>query len=71
MIQAKLPQSDALLTAVYIKNRSPHAGIDGEIPIVKWFKSKKYLNYDNMKIFGCRAWSLKQEKQSTWMEKIF
>ena len=72
LIQAKLPQtfwSDALLTAVYIKNRSPHAGIDGEIPIVKWFKSKKYLNYDNMKIFGCRAWPLKQEKQSTWMEK--
>jgi len=44
---------DAISTASYIYNRFPHKGINNKIPYEVLYK--KPINYNNMKVFGCRV----------------
>lgn len=45
---------DAVQTAVYLKNRSPHRALGGSLtPFERWYNVKP--NLAHLKVFGCRA----------------
>lgn len=44
---------DAVDTAVYLKNRSPHVALKTHTPFEKWTGNKP--NISNLRVFGCRA----------------
>ena len=44
---------DAVGTAVYLKNRSPHRSLHGDTPYERWHGEKPDLSH--LRIFGCRA----------------
>jgi len=45
---------EAVRTAIYIANRSPHRAVDGNIPFTKFFGSKPDLSH--LRTFGCAAY---------------
>ena len=47
---------EALSTAVYLKNRSPHAAIDGKTPEEAWSEIKPSVRH--LKVFGCKVSAL-------------
>lgn len=47
---------EAVMTAVYLKNRSPTSALDGRIPEEVWTGSKIELGH--LRVFGCRAYAL-------------
>lgn len=56
LAQSALPQAyweDAFQVAVYLKNRSPHRYLSGQIPYDKWFGRRCDLSH--LRVFGCRA----------------
>ncbi|KAH9767149.1 hypothetical protein KPL71_011170 [Citrus sinensis] len=58
MIQSKLPKglwAETLLTACLLVNLSPSAAIEFKTPYELW--SGKPGNYNNLKVFGCRAYA--------------
>jgi len=65
LAQAKLPRSlwgEALNMAVYIKNRIPTKGVEGEVsPYERWYGRTPDISY--MRIFGCNAYAYVQDKQ--------
>ena len=65
LAQAKLPRSlwgEALNMAVYIKNRIPTRGVEGEVtPYERWYGRTPELGY--MRIFGCSAYAHVHDKQ--------
>jgi hypothetical protein len=57
--------AEACSTAVYIKNRTTHAAIDGITPEKKWPGKCPDLRY--LHIFGCRAFALvPKAKRKKW-----
>ena len=53
LYQAKLPKrfwAEALNTAVYLKNRSPHSYLDGKIPYEIFHGQKP--NFSHLRVFG-------------------
>ncbi|KAH9743535.1 hypothetical protein KPL70_003339 [Citrus sinensis] len=64
--QSQLPKglwAETLLTACYLVNLSPSAGIDFKTPLEKWYG--KPSNYADLKAFGCDAYAhIKQGKLS-------
>lgn len=56
LAESSLPKvfwQDAFQVAVYLKNRSPHRALGGQIPYDKWCGRKSDLTH--LKVFGCRA----------------
>ncbi|MCO5570902.1 hypothetical protein L7F22_024632 [Adiantum nelumboides] len=56
--QANLPQvfwAEALYTAVYLINRSPHASLQFCVPLELWSGHK--LSYEKLRTFGCKAYA--------------
>ena len=54
---AKLPKSywaEAMLTAVYLINRSPSVPLDGDVPQRAW--TGKEVSYKHLRVFGCLAY---------------
>jgi len=47
--------ADAVLTAYYLVNRSPHSSIDFKIPEEVW--SDNPVNYSILRVFGCSAYA--------------
>lgn len=47
--------AEAVCTASYLHNRRPSTAIDGNMPEKMW--SGKEVDLNNLKVFGCRAWS--------------
>lgn len=47
---------EAVITAIYLKNRSPTAALSGGIPEQVWTGSKVSLSH--LRVFGCKAFSL-------------
>jgi len=58
LLDSKLPKSfwiEAVLTAVYLMNRSPTRALkDGKVPAEKWFGRRPNLSH--LKVFGCTAY---------------
>lgn len=48
--------SEALMTAVFLTNRSPTAAVEGKTPYECWFGKKP--NVSNLRVFGCEAFVL-------------
>ncbi|SDA00183.1 BZ3501_MvSof-1269-A2-R1_Chr2-2g04470 [Microbotryum saponariae] len=46
--------TEALVTYVYVKNRSPHSANSGTTPHTHWYGSKPSAGH--LHVFGCRAW---------------
>ena len=56
LYQAKLPKrfwAEALSTAMYLKNRSPHSYLDGKTPYEILHRQKPNLSH--LRVFGCLA----------------
>lgn len=56
LAESSLPKAfweDAFQVAVYLKNRSPHRALGGQIPEDRWCGSRNDLSH--LKVFGCRA----------------
>lgn len=45
--------AEAINTAVYLKNKSPHKAVTGYTPDEKWTGHK--VNVDHLRNFGCKA----------------
>jgi hypothetical protein len=58
---------EAIQTAAYIQNRTPNSSIQGEIPYARWFDA--IPKYDNLKIFGCRAYAHVPSQKRTKLDK--
>ncbi|CAH2091010.1 unnamed protein product [Euphydryas editha] len=52
---------EALMTAIYLKNRSPTAALPGSTPEEVWTGSK--VNLSHLRVFGCRVFSLIPESK--------
>lgn len=62
LLTANLPKSlwgEALNTTAYIVNRSPSTALKLVCLEVKWTKRK--LNYNHLKVFGCEAFAHQSE----------
>ncbi|GAA6016628.1 hypothetical protein JCM10207_000127 [Rhodosporidiobolus poonsookiae] len=46
--------AEALLAFTFVKNRSPHAGIGGAVPLSLW--RGRPARVDMLRVWGCRAW---------------
>ncbi|GAA6025248.1 hypothetical protein JCM10207_006239 [Rhodosporidiobolus poonsookiae] len=46
--------AEALLAFTFVKNRSPHAGIGGAVPLSRW--RGRPARVDMLRVWGCRAW---------------
>lgn len=46
--------AEAVATANYIINRSPHSKLDGDVPYKVW--SGEHADYERLRIFGCTAY---------------
>ena len=58
LADANLPHefwTEALSTAVYLRNRSPTKAVDGMTPFETWMKKKPSVSH--LRIFGCKAFS--------------
>lgn len=56
LAESSLPKAhweDAFRVAVYLKNRSPHRALGGQIPYDRWCGRRSDLSH--LKVFGCRA----------------
>ena len=52
---------EAVTTAAYLINRSPHSALNFKTPMEMW--NRELADYSNLKVFGCRAFvHLKQDK---------
>ena len=60
LIHASMPKwfwAEAVNYACYIRNMSPNASIQFQIPHELWTGNKlTFDDYDQLKVFGCRAW---------------
>jgi transposase InsO family protein len=59
LLQAKLPcefWAEAVNTAVYLRNRSPTASLDGKTPYEAWTGEKPDLSH--LRVIGCKVYSL-------------
>ena len=57
LAHAKLPKiywAKAIMTTVYIINRSPSVPLEGDIPQRVWFD--KEVSYQHLRVFGCLAY---------------
>lgn len=57
LTQAGAPKAlwaEALLAFTFIKNRSPHAALNGDVPLKLWQGKSACLNM--IRTWGCRAW---------------
>lgn len=54
---------EAIMTAIYLKNRSPTAALAGQLPEETWSGHKVRL--DHLRVFGCIAYSLIPEPTRT------
>ena len=57
MAEAQLPKSywaEAILTATYVKNRTPSKTTDGKTPFERWYGKKPYVGH--FRVFGCLAY---------------
>ncbi|GEM12761.1 gag-Pol polyprotein [Rhodotorula toruloides] len=57
LAQAGAPKTlwaEALQAFVFIKNRSPHAALSGNVPLAVW--RKRPARFDMLRTWGCRAW---------------
>jgi hypothetical protein len=61
--------AEAVNTACYIKNRSPHSALNGEIPLEIWSGTK--VDLSNLHAFGCKAYMHipKIKRHSKWDPK--
>jgi hypothetical protein len=61
--------AEAVNTARYIKNRSPHSALNGEIPLEIWSGTK--VDQSNLHVFGCKVYSHipKINQHSKWEPK--
>jgi len=64
VISAQLPTEfwgSAILTATYIKNRSPTRALTSSTPFEVWYR--KSLSFNHFRIFGCLAYVHIHEEQ--------
>jgi hypothetical protein len=61
--------AEAVNTARYIKNRSPHSALIGEIPLEIWSETK--VDLSNLHVFGCKVYMHipKIKRHSKWEPK--
>ncbi|GAA5885398.1 hypothetical protein JCM16303_006035 [Sporobolomyces ruberrimus] len=55
--QAGAPEdlwAEALQAFVFVKNRSPHAALDGKVPLSVW--RNRPVSVSMLRVWGCRAW---------------
>lgn len=50
---SKVYWQDAVQTAAYLKNRSPHRALENKTPFEMWYGNKPNLTH--LRVFGCRA----------------
>lgn len=69
IIDASLPYQfwgDGILTACYIKNRTPAKFLNFKSPFEVWFNAKP--DYSNFRVFGCSAYALVPSERRSKLE---